>query len=73
MKTYMWILSIGILLYRYIPPTSETNNLVLLSIDPNYVNLLKNSNFIRAVFKVEANIDSHMERGGSISDVNTKV
>jgi len=68
----MWILFLGILLYRYMPALKETNNLVLLQMDPNHVKNLKELNVVRAIFKVEANVDSHMEREDDINEINIK-
>ena len=38
----------------------------LLQMDPNHVKTLKELNVVRAIFKVEANVDSHMEREDDI-------
>merc|ERR1711936_519637 len=72
MSQYIWILFLGILLYRYMPALKETNHLVLLQIDPNHVKTLKELNIIRAVFKVEANVDSHMKRDDDVKEINIK-
>ena len=72
MSQYMWILFLGILLYRYMPALKETNYLVLLQMDPNHVKTLKELNVVRAIFKVEANVDSHMEREDDINEINIK-
>ena len=69
---YIWILFLGILLYRYMPALKETNNLVLLQMDPNHVKTLKELNIVRAVFKVEANVDSHMDRNDDVKEINIK-
>ena len=68
----MWILFLGILFYRYMPALKETNYLVLLQMDPNHVKTLKELNVVSAVFKVEANVDSHMEREDDINEINIK-
>ena len=54
------------------PALKETNYLVLLQMDPNHVKTLKELNVVRAVFKVEANVDSHMEREDDINEINIK-
>ena len=54
------------------PALKENNNLVLLQMDPNHVKTLKELNVVRAIFKVEANVDSHMEREDDVNEINIK-
>ena len=54
------------------PALKETNYLVLLQMDPNHVKTLKELNVVRAIFKVEANVDSHMEREDDVNEINIK-
>ena len=54
------------------PALKESNYLVLLQMDPNHVKTLKELNIVRAIFKVEANVDSHMEREDDVTEINIK-
>lgn len=60
MWQYSWVILLALVVYTWFP-TSERNLLVLLQAEEDMVKLKKISN-VRAIFKVEANIDDHLAR-----------
>ena len=72
MSQYIWILLVAILLYRNFPAYETNHNqLILLQMDPNHVKTLKGLKIVQALFKIEANIDSHMERDNDVDEILT--
>ena len=70
MSPYIWTLLVAILLYRYLPVYETNHNqLILLQMDPNHVKTLKELKIVQALFKIEANIDSHMERDNNVEKI----
>ena len=62
----------AILLYRNLPAYETNHNqLILLQMDPNHVKTLKGLKIVQALFKIEANIDSHMERDNDVDEILT--
>ena len=69
MWQYSWVILLALVVYTWFP-TTERNLLVLLQAEEDLGKLKKISN-VRAIFKVEANIDDHLAREDE--DLESKV
>ena len=71
MWKYTWVIVLAIILYRGMK--SERNLLILLqTTGPNDLTKLKDLDQVKSIFKVEANIDGHMDREQDLEKMKKK-